>query len=316
MSSRKLAVLMGAALMSALLAVQAVQAQEALTAKDFSRDSKFLKRADPVAVPGYRVILALVDGTYAEGRAGAGARADIGVHLQGVDPALLQELTEAGYQDFMTKLAATNRPVIPLEAITAVSEYQALEKKEAPYIGNVGGREVAIGSPAALPLFFGHFDLPFGDVGPMTLGPVRAMNAISVATKAVVVIPEVSIHFVDLERSGRSNASNSASVGASPNLRIMEDESGMKIMYAKIKLAGDIGLVWGQKPIPLDSTVGQLVTLDEQSNEDSLDPTGFFQERARVKLTGAYQVDPERFKQEVLRGIYLFNDGLIAAINQ
>lgn len=303
-----------AVLISTLMTAVPAVAAPALSPKDFARDVKFIKRSKNLALGGYKVMLTVADGTYAEGRGGSGARADLMVSLQGIDETMLQDIADAAHQDLLEKLGSTDKNIIPFEEIAAADGFSDLPTETSPFYTSLGGRRVAMVGPSDRPLWFTHYDTPFSSVGMMDLKPWRNVNAVSAKTKAVIIVPQVSIHFADLETSGRSTIGGTASVGAKPNLRIMEGESGIKNYFAKIKIAGDLGHGATKKDIVLDSSVGEMVTLDEQTKD--LAPLNYWGERAETKITGAYRVDPEQFKAEVLRGIARFNDSIIGVIDK
>lgn len=300
---------------------------DALTSKDIH----ILGKAPAVAVAGYRVGFVVSNNTYARSIGGNAISRTI-VNLSGVDTADLQAIADEAYADFMQRLVATGRPIVPLEQITSSSGYAKLTKVETkpdePYSKKpfADSRLMAVFAPAVLPLWWMHIDAPLGNKGPFDLANWRALNQLSVDTSAVVIAPQIVIDFAALESSGSSSLLGDASTSATASLRLIEQATNARLVQAKIALAGEFGVLMLKKPLQLADSSGRFVSISEWGNQKEVAlaklmvsmngglPTTFDPGQSRAGQELAYVTDPAQFRAAVMDGIRQFNAMLAADV--
>ena len=253
-----------------------------------------LPNSNSVVVAGFRVVF--VTRNAASARSGSGlanlgnttasgsgartitqsANASMEVTLENVDFARMQAIADKAYADFLTRLATTGRTILPRDRLQASDGYKKLEltasTAEKPYtVSPVGtAKHYTVVSPAALPLWFGHFDLPIGDKTAFALGNWRALNQLSVDTGAVVLVPQIVIDFADVSSSGNSMWKSSASVGAKSAMSIEPLYTRLGTFYAKIAMAGPLGISSLQEGLSIPGDFGELVDITDQKTKDTV----------------------------------------------
>lgn len=261
-------------------------------------DTKALRETLPnsnsVVVAGFRVVF--VTRNAASARSGSGlanlgnttasgsgtrtitqsANASIEVTLENVDFARMQAIADKAYADFLSRLAATGRTIVPMDRMRASEGFQRLEltasTAEKPYSVKpvATAKHYTVVSPSALPLWFGHFDLPLGDKAAFSLGNWRALNQLSVDTGAVVLVPQIVIDFADVSSSGSSMWRSTASVGAKSAMSIEPVYTRLGTFFAKIAMAGPLGIAALQEGLSLPGEFGELVDITDQQTKDNV----------------------------------------------
>ncbi len=253
-----------------------------------------LPNSNNVVVAGFRVAFVTRNGASARSgsglanlgnttASGSGARtitqsanASMEVTLENVDFARMQAIADRAYADFMSRLAKTGKTIVPMDRLRATDGFQKLEltasTTEKPYtVSPVGtAKHYTIVSPTALPLWFGHFDLPLGDKSAFALGNWRALNQLSVDTGAVVIVPQIVIDFADVSSSGNSLWKSSASVGAKSAMSIEPLYTRLGTFYAKIAMAGPLGVTSLREGLSIPGDFGELVDVTDQKTKDSV----------------------------------------------
>lgn len=296
-----------------------------------SKDVHILGKAPAVAVAGYRVGFVVSNNTYAHSIGGNAFSRTI-VNLSGVDTPDLQAIADDAYADLMQKLAATGRPIVPLDQIISSSGYTKLTKVETnpdePYSKKpfADSRLTAVFAPAVLPLWWMHIDAPLGNKGPFDLANWRALNQLSVETGAVVVAPQIVVDFAALESSGSSSLGGDASTSAKANLRLIEQATNARLVQAKIAFAGEFGVLMLKKPLQLADSSGRFVSISEWGNQQEVAfakrmvsmngglPSAHHPSRSNSGQELAYVTDPAQFRAAVMEGIRQFNAMLAAAV--
>jgi hypothetical protein len=251
------------------------------------------------------------------------------VSLAGVNGADFQRIADEAYADLMERLAATGRPVVSLAEITGSKGYAKLAttpaSAEAPYVKKAfaDSRTFAVFAPAELPLWWVHADAPLGDKGAMDLGNWRALNQLSVDTKAVLIVPQIAIDFAALKGSGHGVIQGNASTSANASLRLLDKTTGFRLFHAKIALAGDLGMAMLKKPLPLADSSGQLVSMKEWGNQDEVAFANSLMANPAMGNVGpgssysgqelAYVTEPAAFHDAVMEGIRQVNAMIAAA---
>jgi hypothetical protein len=236
-----------------------------LEKKTAAAAKKILDRSDKVIIAGFRVAFNTEAAASAStdsrlknlgNTTGSGmktvtssASASMKVALAGLSADDFQRITEEAYTDFKAQLAAAGVTVLGADVLKASKGYAELtltpSTKERPYIKDMSigaGTTVVVFTPAELPLFLGHFDgNGIGSVS-MNLGNWRALNQLSVETKAVVLVPTIMVDFVKMKSSGRNKMlKDTAEVGAEPQISLIAQHTGVAVFHAKIRIAGDLG---------------------------------------------------------------------------
>lgn len=295
-----------------------------------SKDFKVLARTPNISVAGYRVVFVVRNGIAASGDAN-NVTAETLVSLAGVDGTHLQAIADQAYADLLVQLAATGRPVVDLATMKAGKGFPKLEttatSAEKPYAKKpfADSRTFAVFTPAALPLWWGHFDVPLGDKGAGSLGNWRALNQLSVETKSVVLVPKLVIDFAALKGTGHSNLRGNAATEAKAALRILDHETCLRAFHAKIALAGEGGVGHLKQAQPLAESTGRFVTLKEWGNQDDVRFANLLASNSSNPNLGptlsyskkdlAYIVDPEAFVAAVLEGAKQYNAMIASAVS-
>jgi hypothetical protein len=294
-----------------------------------SKDLKVLTRSPNIAVAGYRVIFVVRNGIAASADAGDVSSETL-VTLAGVDTTHLQAIADKAYANLIEQLAPTGRALVSREAIKASKGFAKLEITEAspekPYFRKplADSRTFAVYAPSEFPLWWGHFDAGIGDKAAMALGNWKALNQLSVDTKAVIIVPQLAIDFAALKGSGHSNFSGGASTEAKASLRILEMQTLLRAFHAKIAMAGEGGVGILRKPLPLAASAGKFVSLREWGNQDDVRFANLLASNSSNPNLGpgysmagkeiAYVADPAAFEAAVLEGAKHYNAMIASAL--
>lgn len=284
---------------------------ESFSAKDIE-PMKLAGKAPAVVVPGYRVWFTVQDGAAASSGGGGGAKASLTVSLSGVDEALMAEIADAAFADFMDQLKKTGRTIIGPEEVQKSEAWKNVTPLDNPqYDGAKPGKGLGflIFSPKAAPLWVHHFDA-FGGASGFNQKSTKAMYKLSEENKAVVIVPNVMIRFARVSTTGKSNYSRYAEVGVEPWMAI-QMTSGVYQWWAKVARLGQSSPALLKTGIQLDPAVGEIVKSDEKHSDMDL---GFGKYWKSVKGAYYYKADPAKYKAEVLKGIQAFNRGVAQAV--
>ena len=232
---------------------------------------KVLAEAVPIAVPSYRFGLVMRSGISATGASG-NVTMEAAADLVGLSLADLREFADAAHADFMTQLAATGRPIVPLAEMQASRGYAKLEPTPVPFVKKpfADARSVVMVSPSSLPLISQHSDAPISDKSPLSLGNWRAINQMCVDLRCVVMIPSIVIDFAALTGSGHSVYGSSARVGIQPGLFLVPLFTQLSAHFAKIAIAGPGGKIILRERVAIGQA-GELVQTSSQNNRAEVD---------------------------------------------
>lgn len=339
--------LVGVVALWTLMAIPSVHAEDAAVTIEpgqFDKAAfKLLKKAEPICVAGFRVAFIVSDKATAQASSalanvgnstGTGVKtitqgktSSVTVDLAGVSEALMVRIADQAYEKFMTGLAATGRPIIPAETIKASEGFKKLKLVEVtpgkPYTKQPklsDARKFVVVSPSALPLWFTHFDAPYlGDQGPASLGNWRALNKLSADTKAVVIVPQITIDFAKLKSSGRTLLGSSAEVEAEAEMAIEAIMTSLQTYHAKIALAGDLATSPLQKAVAIPGAYGEMRSLSDSNDaalQNSVTLLTGFQGTQHFKSHKAVVADPAKFEALALVGIEAVNKAFLAAVQQ
>jgi hypothetical protein len=295
---------------------------------------KIIERSDKVIIAGFRVAF------NTEGAASAStdsrlknlgnttgssmktvtssAAASMKVSLAGLTADDFQRITEQAYADFKAQLAEAGVKVLGPEVLKASKGYGELtftpSTKDRPYIKDMSigaGTTVVVFSPAELPLFLGHFDgTGIGGVT-MNLGNWRALNQLSVETKAVVLVPTIMVDFVKMKSSGRNKMlKDTAEVGADPQLSLVPIQTGVAVFHAKIRLAGELGNFHLGEELVMPGAFGELKQASASDNSalnSSLVMLTGQAGRVSSKSHHVFMATPAEYEKLSLEAVKLFN---------
>ena len=122
----------------------------------------------------------------------------------------LQQIADQAYSHFLEELEASGYEYVAVEDFSNLEAFKKIELTEsgpaAPYVqpGDDNSRSTyAAFAPSGLPLWFSHYDktLGVGDKGPFEQKNWKALNALSVETDAVILVPQIGINFARMEDS-------------------------------------------------------------------------------------------------------------------
>lgn len=289
------------------------------------RSLKYLGNAPAIAVAGYRVVFVVRNSIEARSIHGMSSSRTT-VYLAGVSGDDFQRIADAAYEDLMERLAATGRPIVPLEKIRSSAGFGKLEltttSPTKPFIRRplADTRTFAAFTPAALPLWWMHLD-NVGDKA--SLGNYRAINQLSVDTQAVVIVPQITFDFAELQGSGRSLLASASTTSAKPDLRVLEQFTLLHVFQAKMALAGYIGGGVLKKPVDLPEPAGELRVSSESGNqqevafanwlrESGVDVLGPSNSRSEQVLT--FMAEPNSLVQTAIEGARQFNSMVASAV--
>ena len=317
--------------------------------KDFDWKSKALTRTNRVAVTGFRVALVIQDKVSASVAAGyqfggthtSGARSSTEVELHGIDAALLQELADTLYAEFVEGLVASGREVVSLDEIRATPGWSQIEPAPTDeggvYLRKPGmgqSRHLAIVSASGLALWF-EAASQIGDKGVFDQANVKAMNAVSVDLNVVVVAPTFLVTFAELEASGNKRGAfagyaGDAKTSAKPNMSIIETETMLWSQHAKVKFAGEFYKGALKKSVLVGEYGGDMQPFSNSSNANdglrasltglagATGNSGFFAAAGptRASQTLVVTADPEQFRERALAALRSVNSAFVQIVRE
>lgn len=292
-------------------------------------------RGQKVAVAGYRV--AFVVRNSASAYAGSGV-ANIGqstgynrtitqaqnkkieVGLLNVNRQLMQAITDQLYADFVERLKAAGKTVVPQEDLLKAASFAKLERTEAPgneaYTVSPTGdaRHYLVFAPTGMPLYFITGE-SLGDKGPFSQTNNKVLGEISKETNSVLLIPQVVVDFAEVESSGRSNFRSNAHVDAKPGIALVPMHTIVWAAHANNPIITEMGSRRLEKVVafPGDyATVKQVDNFNTAGLANSLTMATGLQGVQHFSEKRAYVADPGRFSEFVLKGGFSANQSFIA----
>ncbi|HMO69908.1 MAG TPA: hypothetical protein PKE25_14880 [Novosphingobium sp.] len=232
---------------------------------------KVLANAERIAVPSYRYGVVMRSGISATGSSGA-VTMEASADLVGLTLEQMRACADAAMADFMERLAATGRTIVPAAEMAASAGFQRLTTTPLPFVKKpfADARTVVMVSPNGLPLVNQHSDAPISDQSPLSLGNWRAINQLCVDLKCVVMIPSLVMDFAQLTGSGHSVYGSSARVGIQPGLFLVPLFTQLSAHHAKIALAGPGGKIILKDRVTIGQA-GELVQTSSQNNRAEVD---------------------------------------------
>lgn len=244
--------------------------------------------------------------------------------LAGADEKLLQALTDKLYEDFIARLKAAGREVVPWEEIKKTAGYDKIKLTEAkPYLSSPWAagdkRDYLVLTPSGMPLFFtdSSLDSYLGDrIG--DLDTSRAVAELAARLNATAMIPTLQIDIAEVHSSGNSNWGSDAEAELKPKLGIV---NGSQLFLSngedkKLFFIGEVGILRLEKPWYLDGEIGAVRVVDKFDTAALAN--------ALTAVTGAQgvqsfsekrelRVAPLKFASGVMKVGALFNEKMIAA---
>lgn len=284
-----------------------------------------MRGLNKVVVPQFRVAFVAKTGVSARGGAAlsnlgqttGGTRtitqaqsARVDMMLGNVDYALMQGIAERLHGDFVARLQAAGKEVLPLETLKQSSGYAKLKflPADKPYSKSPfdDTREYVFATPKSLPLAFMHIDTSLGNASPFDQENTKAMAEIAATLGAVVLMPTVIVDFAQLESSGNSRFATSAEAAALPKVGIAANTMliAMTGKDVKIFFAGDARFARLNEPFFSEGEFGTVVPVDSFDNValantlSSMTGTQGTQYRYEKKLL---QADPTRYASKALQ---------------
>jgi hypothetical protein len=318
---------------------------DAFDTKMLREAKKTLGKADKVILAGFRVAFNTTNEAHAStdsrlknlGNSGASplglktvtssAAVSLRMMLGGLTPAQLQQITEEIYADFKGQLARTGIQVLGPDALKSTQGYRDIK-----FAGIAPGhaliREMGVGdartfavlAPAELPLFFTHFEtVGIGNAG-LDLGNWRALNGVSVETKAVVLVPTIVVDFVRMSSSGNNKLlRDTAEVGGTPVLHLVAGQgfTTIKVYHAKIRLAGDSGDIGLARDVDAPGAFGEVRQVSASDNaalNTALVLLTGQAGRVNSKSVRVLQADPAAYTAKCLELGHAVNTAFVAAL--
>lgn len=242
------------------------------------------------------------------------------VKLEGVSDALKQDITEAAYADFLSKLKASGYNVVERSTLTSSSQYQAASKKNFPYLLDQSGMLSSYGQTKYYqPKSFGSegiilmVDMPSAAKGFAAMGaPDMKMADFAQAKNTAVVSATYLVDFAVAEGSA-SITTSSMKVGQ--NLAVTEGAIRFVKGGTSTFNNGTPSLVLGQ-PIEsgqefgtiTDATSGGMKAAEEAANVFSMVLGGGTNRSRSFNI----QADPAKYKAQSLAILAKTNASLLA----
>lgn len=268
---------MGAALIGGGASAPAQAAQKmigvgALGAQNFDMAmAKIMARTSRIVIPSYRFGMVLRSGISATGDAG-NVQMEAAADLVGLDVATMRRIADRMFTDLVSQLQATGRSVMMPDEVMATKAVQKFTVTQDPFVKQpfADARTIAMVTPEYQPLINMHIDAPLSDQSPVALGNWRAVNALSVETKALVLLPRIVFDFAALTGSGHKVYGGTASVGIQPGMYLVLVLTSFGFYHAKIALAGDIGHLRLEDRVALGQA-GELIKSGSFNNREEVD---------------------------------------------
>jgi hypothetical protein len=197
-----------------------------------------------LAIAGYQVSFVVRNKStaHATNILGSGtAKSSMETFLGNVDYALMQQIADAAYADFVEQMKATGHQVLTLEEVKAAKAYAKLEKVSVsattPHRAKLQNMHLIVVPATGLELWFNKFDgLSSGKGG----DNVRVLAELEKELQAVVLQPSIALDFAYLEASGGKFA-RKASVEAQngmllvPAATVYWSTAGGGLVYTKFQ---------------------------------------------------------------------------------
>lgn len=281
-------------------------------------------RGQKVAVAGYRV--AFVVRNSASAYAGSGV-ANIGqstgynrtitqaqnkkieVGLQNVNRQLMQAITDQLYADFLEQLKVAGKTVVAQDELARAPSFAKLERTEVPpndaYTVSPTGdaRHYLVFAPTGLPLYFIAGE-SLGDKGPFSQGNNKVLGSISTETQSILLIPQVTIDFAEVESSGRSNFRSNAHVDAKPGIALVPMHTIVWAAHANNPIITEMGSRRLEKVVAFPGDYATVKTVDNFNTAglaNSLTRISGLQGVQHFSEKQAYIADPSKFAALALR---------------
>lgn len=242
------------------------------------------------------------------------------VKLEGVSEQLKQEITNAAYADFMSKLKAKGYNIVDRSTLTASSQYQAASKKSFPYLLDESGMLSSYGQTKYYqPSAFGSegivlmVDMPSASKGFAAIGAPDMKMADFAQSKGTAVVS--ATYLVDFAvAEGRAGISTS-SMKVGQNLAITEGAIRFVKGGTSTFNNGTPALVLGQ-PIEsgqefgtiTDATSGGAKVAEEAANVFSMVLGGGTNRSRSFNIVA----DPAKYKSQTLGILAKTNTALLA----
>jgi hypothetical protein len=243
--------------------------------------------------------------------------------LAGADLPLLQAITDRLYEDFVQRLKAAGKEVVPMEAVLKAPGFEKIKPiTTRPYTANPtmqgDPREYVVLVPTGLPMFFMHLDSYIGNAGAFDQVGTKAVHEMGAHLNAVAYMPTLHVDIAQLESSGRSSFSAGAEAEVHPKLGIggrseLRFTNGKDV---KIFFTGEQGSLIVKAPVYTEGEFGTVRTVenfDTASLANSLTRATGLQGVQSFVDKRELRVDPRKFAEGVLKIGATFNQQVIAA---
>ena len=212
--------------------------------------------------------------------------------LDGVTLPELQQIADQAYSHFLEELEASGYKYVAVEDFSNLEAFKEIELTEAgpaaPYVqpGDDNSRSTyAAFAPSGLPLWFSHFDktLGVGDKGPFEQKNWKALNALSIETDAVVLVPQIGINFARMEDGPLYSLPIVGSGTLDFNVGVHLDPRviALSAYSAKVKAAGSLGAATLRKPVFLPYEFGIVEKVEVKKSRGI----------SGISMYGAYSID-------------------------
>jgi hypothetical protein len=225
---------------------------------------KKIKKPVRLAIAGYQVSFVVRNKAtaHAMNALGSGtAKSSMETFLGNVDYALMQEIADAAYADFVEQMKATGHQVLSEEEVKGAKAYAKLTKvpvsATSPHYTKMQNMHIIVVPASGLPLWFNKFDGLSANKG---ANNVRTMGELEKELQAVVIQPSITLDFAYLDAAGGKFARKAS----------VEAQNGMLLVPAATVYwsTGGGGLVFTkfQDGVWVDGPTGKWSTAKSDNN--------------------------------------------------
>lgn len=192
--------------------------------------------------------------------------------LQGIEPAQMQAITDAAFQDFVASLQAQSGiEVLPLDSVPNAASFADIEYEDVqPMVKNASvfnPRDVYVFAPTGMPLYFTHMDAStYGNKGPLDQKNWKTINAISTELDAIMVIPQITINFANMDSAGHHNMFKDARVSSRDVISAEANFTNMSVFKATTPKLGHLAMTTLKKSASIEGEYSVRYLVDESDN--------------------------------------------------
>jgi len=282
-----------------------------IDASDYFKDENNLDDAlstsNKVAIAKFNLTFVVEDRVAAT--TGDGNAAVMDVVLSGVSKAQFQAITDAAYADLVAQLKAAGREIVPVEKIRETVGYHGIT-----FMGPSGaswntGMDTEILTTQERTIVAGYWPsgLPGWYFDVFNNNNHNAVPFLASELKATVLSVDITVHFTEMETSGRGSAwfSSDASVNAKQMVKVVSSLYDGKYLE-DFPSAGEQGIFTQEQGEVID-VPGTFAKVKNGSSSES---------SSLNKVKRIIEANPAKYSALVLKGIQTTNAAFVGFANE